>query len=171
MLNVAADATARQKLALDRVQQLIATAEQQAARASRNYFRLQLLIIGLAAITPCWIILAKENPTNPILNWFQLFFPAIAAICAGLSHVFRWREDSVRYTSLAESIRSQLWRFQTRAGEFGGGMTDEQAIEKLVVRVDELNLQSLARWSSSQLSEGDGASSSNSTARAHSGAE
>ena len=171
MLNVATDLTARQKLALDRVQQLIAAAEQQAARTSRNYFRLQLLTIGLAAVTPCWIILAKENPGNPILNWFQLFFPAIAAVCAGLSHVFRWREDSVRYATLAESIRSQLWRFQTRSGEFGGALSDEQAVDKLVVRVDELNLQSLARWSSAQLTEGAGATAPGAAARARSGAE
>src|SRR5207248_6649087 len=109
--------------------------------------------VGLAAITPCLIVLAKENPGNVPLNWLQLFFPALAAVAAGLSHIFRWREEAVRSTTLAESIRSQFWRFQTRSGEFGAGLSDEQALDRLVVRVDDLNLQSVARWSSAQLAE------------------
>ena len=64
-------------------------------------------------------ILAKESPGNVLFNWLQLFLPALAAIAAGLSHVFRWREDAVRYTTLAEGIRSQLWRFQTGAPVWG----------------------------------------------------
>jgi hypothetical protein len=63
----------------------------------------------------------------------------------------------VRYTSLAEVISSVLWRFQTRAGEFssssGAGVSDEQALDQLVVKVDEVNLQSVARWSAAQVAE------------------
>jgi hypothetical protein len=161
--------SSRYQIALDRVQRLIVDADEHASRTSRNYFALQCLTIGLAAITPCLIVLSKENPGNPVLNWFQLFFPAIAAISAGLSHVFHWREDAVRYTSLAESIRSQLWRFQTRSGEFGGGLTDEQAIDRLVVGVDELNLQTVARWSRAQLADGPTRSSGSPRATANAG--
>jgi hypothetical protein len=56
-------------------------------------------------------------------------------------------------------IRSLLWRFQTRAGEFssgsspGAGITDEQALDQLVVKVDQVNLQSVARWSAAQVAE------------------
>ena len=64
-----------------------------------------------------------------------------------------WREDAVRNTSLAEAIRSQLWRFQTRSGELSIDLTDEQALEKLVVNVDELNLKSIAQWSAAQLAD------------------
>jgi len=163
---MATDVSSRRQIALDRVQQLIVDAQERAAKASRNYFTLQCVTIGLAAITPCLIILAKENPTNGPLNWLQLFFPAIAAIAAGVSHVFRWREDAVRNTGLAESIRSQLWRYQTRSGEFGGGLTDEQALDRLVVRVDDLNQQSVARWSSAQLAEGVTSSTGRGTASA-----
>ena len=145
--------SARQRIAFDRIQELIATAERRAARAFRSNFSLQALTVALAAITPCLIFLAKDNPRNELLNWLQLFFPAVAAITAAVTHLFHWREDGVRYTSLAESIRSQLWRFQTRSGEFGGGLTDEQALEKLVTRVDDLNLQALARWSSTELAD------------------
>ena len=142
----------RRQTALDRIQQLVSDAEGQALRTRRWYFRLQIATVGLAALTPCFIILAKESPGNVLFNWLQLFFPAIAATAAGLSHVFRWREDAVRYTTLAEGIRSQLWRFQTRSGEYFGA-PDEQALDKLVLRVDDLNLQSVARWSSSQLAD------------------
>jgi hypothetical protein len=145
------DLAARRQIAFDRIQELLASCEARAARAWRNYYLLQGLTIGLAAITPCLIVLAKDNPRSEILNWLQLFVPALAALAAGLSHVLRSREDAVRLTNLAESIRSQLWRYQTSAGEFGGGLTDEQAIDRLVIRVDELNLQSLARWAAAQL--------------------
>lgn len=149
------DLGTRLKVALDRIEQLIARSDLQAARALRRYQVAQALTIGLAAITPCLIILAKENPSNGLLNWLQLFFPAIAAIAAGVTHIFRWREDAVRYTSLGEVIRSLLWRFQTRAGEFSAtaGVTDEQALDTLVVKVDEVNLQSVARWSAAQVAE------------------
>ena len=146
-----ADLATRQRIALDRIQQLIAVCEERAARAWRNYYLLQGLTIGLAAITPCLIVLAKENPRNELFNWLQLFFPAIAAVSAGLSHIFRWREDAVRDTSLGEAIKSQLWRFQTRSGELGLTLTEEEALDRLVVNVDELNLQSVARWSAAQL--------------------
>jgi hypothetical protein len=150
----ATDLAARRQIALDRIQLLIATYELRAQRAMRNHYILQGLAIGLAAITPCLIALAKDNPRNELLNWLQLFFPACAAIAAGLSNVFKWREEGVRYTNLAEGVRSQLWRFQTRAGELGVGLSDEQALDKLVTNVDDLNLKSLATWSAAQVAEG-----------------
>src|SRR3982074_3387319 len=149
------DLGSRRQIALDRSQELVSRSEERAKRAWRNYYVLQGLTVGLAAITPCLIVLAKENPRNELLNWLQLFFPAVAAIAAGVTHIFRWREDAVRFTSLAEAIRSLLWRFQTRAGEFsaGVGVTDEQALDQLVVKVDQVNLQSVARWSAAQVAE------------------
>jgi hypothetical protein len=151
------DHGSRRQIALDRIQELVARSEERAARAWRNYYVLQGLTVGLAAITPCLIVLAKENPRNEFLNWLQLFFPAVAAISAGLSHIFRSREDAVRYTTLAEAIRSQLWRFQTRAGEFLSSLSDDEALDRLVTRVDDLNLAAVGRWSAAQLADTTGA--------------
>jgi hypothetical protein len=148
------DLATRRQIALDHIQHLITSCEERAARAWRNYYLFQGLTVGLAAITPCLIVLAKESPNNGLLNWLQLFFPALAAIAAGIGHIFRWREDGVRQTSLAQAIRSQLWRYETRAGDFGSTLDESQALDQLVVRIDGLNLQSLARWSSAQLAEG-----------------
>ena len=143
----------RRQIALDRIQQLIASCEERAARAWRNYYLSQGFTVGLAAITPCLIILARESPNNGLLNWLQLFSPALAAIAAGIGHIARWREDGVRQTTLAEAIRSKLWRYQTRSGEFGSALDEGQALDQLVVQVDGLNLESVARWSSAQLAE------------------
>jgi hypothetical protein len=150
---VGVDLATRRQIALDRIQQLIANCEVRAALAWRNYYLSQGLTVGLAAITPCLIVLAKESPNSWLLNWLQLFFPAIAAISAGVGHIFHWRENGVRQTNLAEGIRSKLWRYQTRSGEFGLALDEEQALSQLVVDVDGLNLQSVARWSSAQLAE------------------
>ncbi len=147
------DLATRRQIALDRIQQLIASCEERSARAWRNYYLSQGLTVGLAAITPCLIVLAKESPSSWLLNWLQLFFPALAAIAAGVGHIFHWRENGVRQTNLAEAIRSKLWRYQTRSGEFGLALDEEQALDKLVVDVDGVNLQSVARWSSAQLAE------------------
>ena len=147
------DLVTRRQIGLERIQHLIATCEERAARAWRNYYWAQGLTVGLAAITPCLIVLAKESPNSWLLNWLQLFFPAIAAIAAGVGHIFHWRENGVRQTNLAEAIRSKLWRYQTRSGEFGLDLDEEQALSQLVVGVDGLNLQSVARWSSAQLAE------------------
>src|ERR1700704_692559 len=78
----------RQRIALERIQQLISSCEERAHRAWRNYYVFQGLTIGLAAITPCLIVLAKESPSSWLLNWLQLFFPALAAIAAGTRHNF-----------------------------------------------------------------------------------
>jgi hypothetical protein len=142
------DHDGRRQVALDRIQLLLARTELSAARAWKYYYWLQALTVGLAALTPCLIVLAKETGSG-VLNWLQLFFPAIAAIAAGLSHIFHWREDAVRFTSLGETISSQLWRFQTRTGEFAG-TSDEQALNTLVTQVDDLNLRSLAQWAAAE---------------------
>jgi hypothetical protein len=147
------DHGSRRQIAFDRIHELVARSEDRAGRAWRNYYVLQGLTVGLAAITPCLIVLAKENPRNEFLNWLQLFFPALAAISAGVSHIFRSREDAVRFTTLAEAISSQLWRYQTRAGEFLASLSDDEALDRLVTRVDELNLASVARWSAAQLAD------------------
>jgi hypothetical protein len=147
------DVGARRQVALDRIQQLITSGELRAANAWRNYYYLQGLTIGLAAITPCLIVLAKENPRSELLNWLQLFFPALAAVAAGLGHIFRWREDAVRYTGLAAAIQSQLWRFQTRVGEFPASLADDEALDRLVTRVDDIHLQSVASWASANLAD------------------
>jgi Protein of unknown function (DUF4231) len=151
--SVGSNLATRRQLALDRVQELIARAEQRAARAWRNYYTLQILTIGLAAITPCLIFLAKDNPQNELLNWLQLFFPAVAAICAGATHIFRWREDGVGYTELAENIRSELWKYQTRSGGCGPSLTDDQALDYLVMHVDDLNLKAVSRWATAALAD------------------
>jgi hypothetical protein len=146
------DHDGRRQVALDRIQLLLARTELGTARAWKFYYWLQGLTVGLAALTPCLIVLAKENPNNGVLNWLQLFFPAIAAIAAGLSHIFHWREDAVRFTTLGEAIRSELWRFQTRTGEFAG-TSEEQALNVLVTQVDDLNLKSLAQWAAVETSQ------------------
>ena len=161
------DLATRRQIALERIQQLIARGEEHAARAWRNYYWAQGLTVGLAAITPCLIVLAKETPNSWLLNWLQLFFPALAAIAAGVGHIFHWRENGVRQTNLAEAIRSKLWRYQTRSGEFGPALDDGQALDQLVVHVDGLNLQSVARWSSAQLAETPPPTESQKTAAAH----
>lgn len=145
------DLAARRQLALDHVQGLIAHCEQQTRFAWKGYYALQTATVLLAAITPCLIFIAKGNPDNDFIGWLQLFFPAVAAVTAGASHIFHWREDGVRFTALGESLRSELWRFQTRTGDYGPTLDEEQALDHLVTQVDALNLRTIAQWSADRL--------------------
>ena len=143
------DFGARQHTALGRVDDLIAHSHERARHARRWYYTLQGATIGLAAITPCLILIAQGN--NGFLQWLSAFVPAFAAIAAGLSHIFNWRQDGVRSTALEASLRSERWRYQTRTGDYGVSLTDEQALDHLVTQVDTLNLHAVAEWSAEQL--------------------
>jgi hypothetical protein len=149
----AGDLAGRQQIALERITRGLAAADERARVAWRNYHVSQWLTIGLAALTPCLVALARDNPRNELFNWLSLFMPALAAVSAGVNQIFRWREDAVRFTTLAASIRSQLWRYQTRAGEYRATASDDEALATLVVRVDDLELKSVAAWSAAQLAE------------------
>ncbi len=140
----------RQDLALGRSNELVQLYGEKAHRNWRNYYILQILTIGLAAVTPCLVALANENPKNGLLTWLELFFPAAAAITAGVSHIFRWREDGLRYTRAREALRGLLWRFQTRTAQFGPSLSDDQALDRLVTLVDQLNLQVVTEWPAEQ---------------------
>ena len=150
------DFDTRRSVALSRTQELITRSELRAREAWRSFYALQVLTIALAAITPCLIFLAKGNPQNNILEWLQLFFPALAAVSAGASHVFRWREDGVRNRQLAETLRSELWHYETRTAECPPSLKDDEALDHLVMRIDALVLQEVSQWGAEQLATGRG---------------
>src|SRR5689334_15731039 len=75
------------QLPLERIQALTTQYDDRGRHAFRNYYVLQGLTIGFAAVTPCLIFLANDNPNNKVFEWLQLFLPALAAITAGMSHV------------------------------------------------------------------------------------
>jgi uncharacterized protein DUF4231 len=144
----------RRSLAINRTHELITRSELRARDAWRSFYALQVLTVGLAAITPCLIFLAKANPQNTALEWLQLFFPALAAVSAGASHIFRWREDGVRNRQLAESLRSELWHYETRSVDCPPRLNDDEALDHLVTRVDALVLQEVSQWGAEQLATG-----------------
>jgi hypothetical protein len=142
---------ARRAVALNRTQELISRSESIGRQAWRNFYGLQVLTVGLAAITPCLIFLARGDPQDQVLNGLQLFFPSLAALCAVMSHIFHWREDGVRNTRLVEQLRSELWQFQTRTGDCSSRLDEEQALDHLVTRIDSLVLRAVAQWSAEHL--------------------
>ena len=144
------DRDQHRQLALGRTHELIDFYEARANKDWRNYYTLQILTIGLAAITPCLIAVANANPKNGLLTWLELFFPAGAAIAAGVGHVFRWREDGLRYSRAREALRGLLWRFETRTAQFGPSLDENQALDRLVTLADQLNLQVITERSAEQ---------------------
>ena len=148
------DFDVRRNLAVNRTHELITRSELRARDAWRSFYALQVLTVGLAAITPCLIFLARANPQNGVLEWLQLFFPALAAVSAGASHIFRWREDGVRNRQLAESLRSELWHYETRAADCPPRLSDDEALDQLVMSIDALVLQEVSQWGADQLAAG-----------------
>mgnify|MGYP001354395582 CR=1 FL=1 len=156
------DLPTRQQAALTRIEELIVQTEARAHLASRRYAIAQVLGIGLAAITPCLILLGDSG----FPRWLQSFPPAIAAIAMGLGHIFHWREDGARFSVAAETFRSELWRYQTRTGAYGPTLTDEQALDHLVTQVDEEHLRTAAQWAADRLATPDEKAGAPETAKA-----
>jgi len=117
-----------------RINSLIAQYELGARRRGANYYVLQGLTIGLAAITPCLIVLAKENRATST--------ELAAVVLSGCRRNFGLPRPHLNarrrrpLPSLVEGVRSQLWRFQTRAGRSAGA--PRTAPLTTVVNVDAL---------------------------------
>jgi hypothetical protein len=52
---------------------------------------------------------------------------------------------------LVEALRGELWHFQTRTGACGPALTEEEAIDQLVTRVNALHLRAVAQRSTDRL--------------------
>ena len=73
--------------------------------------------------------------------------PAIAALCAALIAAYHWREDWVRYTVTAESLRSEQYKYRTRTTpQYAIGLTESVALDNFMRRIESVAASEVADW-------------------------
>src|SRR5215211_4665716 len=79
-------------------------------RIARNlYYTSHAAIITLSALTPV-LILVTDLP-----KWAQALPAALAAVAAGMSSAFNWKENWIRRSTTLEFLIAEKTRYETRA--------------------------------------------------------
>jgi hypothetical protein len=153
-----ADDDAREKAALERCHHMIQWYERSRVRAGRAYRLFETSIIVLSALTPV-LILSAAVPTL-----LQAVPPAIAGLFATLIATYRWREDWIRYTVAAETLRSELVKFSTRTtADYSVRLPLGAALDTFVARMESVAASEIAEWRSQHAQKSDSAAASEPT--------
>lgn len=135
------DLTCRNQTALNRCRSLIEWYESNARNARLLYRGFQSAALILSALTPV-LILWTQLPTA-----LQALPAAIAAIATGLSNMFAWRENWLRFQTAAEFLKSERTRFETRTtAEYRHDLSAQQALENFVNRIEGITLGETGQW-------------------------
>jgi len=127
--------------ALAYCQEMIAWYEQVKLRQRLVYQAAQIAIIVLSGLTPI-LILIGDIP----LVW-QALPPAVVTILVGLSGIFQWKENYLRFAYTSQALQSEKVRFETRtSGDYHRQLKDETALERFVTRVDNIVMGEVGEW-------------------------
>jgi hypothetical protein len=137
------DLQKRQGEALERCERQIAWYDEHAQRSwwLQNGFQVATVVLG--ALTPLILIDKDFAQHNPILVAIPA---ALASVVAAINGIFKWREDGVRFGYIREALKSELIKFKTRTAEYGTDLTDEQALDKFVTRIEQLAMSEVTEW-------------------------
>lgn len=135
------DLEVRTSTAIARCQEQIQWYEKQKGRQRALYYTFQSLVVVLSGITP--ILILWTGLPKPI----QALPAALGSIAAGLAGSFHWLEGWTRFAIADESLKSELAKFRARASEsYSTKVSDEQALENFVTRVEAIVLAETTRW-------------------------
>jgi hypothetical protein len=133
----------REKAALERCNHMIKWYEASRVRAGRAYRLFETAIILFSALTP---VLILSGAVPPLV---QAVPPAIAGLCATLIATYRWREDWIRYTVAAETLRSELVKYSTRTtADYSVHLTQAAALDAFVYKMESVAASEIAEWRS-----------------------
>jgi hypothetical protein len=140
------DITSRRNVAIDDCQLMINWYEKNKRIPRRFYYTSQTSIIVLTALTPV-LILWTDLPKP-----FQALPAALASIAAGLSAVFRWRENWVLRAHTSEALKRELVKFKARASEnYSAALDQQKALDNFVNRIENLSMNEVSEWRVLQL--------------------
>ena len=114
-------------------------------KVKRNQRRLrQLLLISI-------IILSGLTPLLLLIDGAPKFAQALPAAAAGmltaLSATFRVSENYARFSYTLEALKSEKFKFETRATkDYGVTVDDQKALERFVTRMEELIISEVTDW-------------------------
>jgi hypothetical protein len=134
----------------------------------RYYILSQILIATLSGLTPILVLIERDeslkammpNPLKIALTWAMLISPGIAAVLATTSTLFKFQEEWIQAKKTAESLEALREEFLLGASpayQITATATDakilqrKKALENFIIKVNELHLNQIDRWSSLQL--------------------
>jgi len=105
------------------------------------YQAAQIAIIVLSGITPI-LILVGEIPV-----FWQALPPAVVTILVGLSGIFQWKENYLRFAFTSQALQSEKVRFETRtSSDYHRQLKEVTALERFVTRVDNIVMGEVGEW-------------------------
>lgn len=129
------------KAALEYCQGLIKWYEDTKTSQRHAYWASQISIIVLSGITPILILVGN------IPAILQAIPPAIVTIIIGLSGVFQWKENYLRFAYTSQALKSEKIRFETRSSkEYDRKMDAADALSRFVTRVDIIAMGEMEEW-------------------------
>lgn len=97
------------QVALERCDELIAWYTEEGRRQRRAFQTFQAAAILLSGITPILILVLP-----PTLDGWAALPAALASIAVGLSGIFQWKENYIRFAYTGEALKSERIKFVTR---------------------------------------------------------
>lgn len=127
--------------ALTYCQKLIGWYETHKKRQRYAYWVSQIVTVILSGITPILILVGN------IPAIWQAIPPAIVTINIGLSGVFQWKENYLRFAYTSQALKSEKIRFETRSSkEYDRKMDAADALDRFVTRVDIIAMGEMEEW-------------------------
>jgi hypothetical protein len=140
----ASEPSMRNELALERCHDLIEMYRKLKLRNLIAYKVSVIVAIVFSGLTPV-LVLWSDLP-----EVLQALPAALAAIATGLSGIFQWKENLVRYGYTKEALESERAKYKTRATEqYGSEVDDPGALDKFVTRVEGIYMAELSDWRTS----------------------
>ena len=138
------DLEVRQKRALDECQALIDWYRRNLGRQRTFYRTTQVLTIVLGALTPVFL-LAQVHDIFPAIT------SAIATAAAGVSGVFHWQRNYVRFVNCEQSLSDEKLAFETRTGRYRGKSEDD-ALDMFTATITQVRRKDTDEWGQQVLS-------------------
>lgn len=102
--------------------------------------RLKILEIISAAIIP---FLAGIGPIFSYYQWVIGFIGVVIAVSAGVSSIYKFHENWIKYRTTAETLKHELYLFKTKCPPYN----ESNAFCKLVERTESLISKENTQWS------------------------
>lgn len=110
----------------------------EAAIRSRRRFRAsEIIVLVTSAAIPICAVIAPRNATVPAI------LGAVIVVASGLSSIFHWRDNYLRFSRAREAVEYERRQFAVRTGKYEEDST-RQAV--LVAAVSQIEQDEMGGW-------------------------
>jgi len=127
----------------ERLEDQLAWYDSKSARAQRDYKRVKIIELVVAAAVP---VLAGLN-VRPAITASAA---AVVVVLEGLQQLYQWHTNGTQYRSTAEALKHEKYLYQAQAGPY----LDGDRHRTLAERLEGLISQEHAKWTQGQQTKG-----------------